>query len=518
MIHPDDHHEVFPIEFADTLCWFLHAEGFEEYVWRWIQVDAKLNKEAFGKKALYTHSKALTSQHRSPRLLTGIINAHLIWAKDGTVDSAIKQFQRAHRAFWEGSESKELVGTVPFIGPQMEIKRAVSAHNSPPGDPALFENFLSRSSSTLGRSKEGQLFLDREFADISLHHPTRPDPTPLLNPAKEQYGNPAGELLLTVFAHDSSSVYMHYGTSLSRAAYILRLQDRLTDAEWLESIVDREWPTITAYRAKDYARWFRDPKLLHLAAVCNNGSLRSACEVRNMAGPLSLAFSALLVIAACIQLVMALRRKYVRSFYDTGKDAHVVAAELEAQLQGELQEAIELAHPSGIFGSKNEREDSLAAPTVTTPRVTFATDLGERIFEDISSVERNGSPRNAVRANSDADHAMEEAAASHHDDTTLKQPESDFQIQRTTFASTGSVEQQRALHINPKQFHRILKRRMARQMIEQLLNSHSRKGFSQTATGCMRRPRGSGGRFLTEEEIKALDEKRFANAATGEKP
>ena len=237
-----------------------------------------------------------------------------------------------------------------------------------------------------------------------------------------------------------------------------------------------------------------------------------------MAGPLSLAFSALLVFGACIQVIMALRRKYVLSFYDTEKDADVVAAELEAQIQGELQKAIEQPDPTGIFWGEKSKEDSLAATIVTTPRVTFATEVGDRIFGDTSSAERNVSPRNALRTNVDAYDAIHKAATSQPEDTTSKYPESDSQIQRTSLVSTGSLEQQRALHINPKQFHRILKRRMARQMIEQLFNSSSPKLFNQKTNVYMRRPRGPTGRFLTQEEIKALEEKQFANAATNVKP
>lgn len=65
------------------------------------------------------------------------------------------------------------------------------------------------------------------------------------------------------------------------------------------------------------------------------------------------------------------------------------------------------------------------------------------------------------------------------------------------------------LYVNAKQFHRILKRRVARQRLdEQLrLTSKARKPYLHESrhNHAMRRPRGPGGRFLTADEVAALD-------------
>lgn len=81
----------------------------------------------------------------------------------------------------------------------------------------------------------------------------------------------------------------------------------------------------------------------------------------------------------------------------------------------------------------------------------------------------------------------------------------------------GSAEET-PLYVNAKQFHRILKRRMARQKLEEALRltSKGRKPYLHESrhNHAMRRPRGPGGRFLTAEEVAAMEGK--AGGAPGE--
>ncbi|OCF43586.1 transcription activator [Kwoniella heveanensis CBS 569] len=81
----------------------------------------------------------------------------------------------------------------------------------------------------------------------------------------------------------------------------------------------------------------------------------------------------------------------------------------------------------------------------------------------------------------------------------------------------GDMDNEEPLYVNAKQYHRILKRRLARARLEELNRLvRSRKPYlheSRHRHACSR-PRGKGGRFLTADEIEAL-KKEEAAAANG---
>ncbi|KAL7792968.1 CCAAT-binding transcription factor (CBF-B/NF-YA) subunit B domain-containing protein [Trichoderma ceciliae] len=82
----------------------------------------------------------------------------------------------------------------------------------------------------------------------------------------------------------------------------------------------------------------------------------------------------------------------------------------------------------------------------------------------------------------------------------------------------GAVEES-PLYVNAKQFHRILKRRVARQRLEEQLRltSKGRKPYLHESrhNHAMRRPRGPGGRFLTAEEVAAMESKEVKGEGEG---
>jgi len=81
-------------------------------------------------------------------------------------------------------------------------------------------------------------------------------------------------------------------------------------------------------------------------------------------------------------------------------------------------------------------------------------------------------------------------------------------VQAQEEIAAGGAEES-PLYVNAKQFHRILKRRVARQKLEEQLRltSKGRKPYLHESrhNHAMRRPRGPGGRFLTADEVAALE-------------
>ncbi|WVQ72784.1 transcriptional activator HAP2 [Cryptococcus sp. DSM 104548] len=78
----------------------------------------------------------------------------------------------------------------------------------------------------------------------------------------------------------------------------------------------------------------------------------------------------------------------------------------------------------------------------------------------------------------------------------------------------GEMDNEEPLYVNAKQYHRILKRRMARARLEELNRLvRSRKPYlheSRHRHACSR-PRGKGGRFLTADEIEQMKKDEAAN-------
>lgn len=92
----------------------------------------------------------------------------------------------------------------------------------------------------------------------------------------------------------------------------------------------------------------------------------------------------------------------------------------------------------------------------------------------------------------------------------MQPPQQPVQAPQEEISTSGQEET--PLYVNAKQFHRILKRRVARQKLEEQLRltSKGRKPYLHESrhNHAMRRPRGPGGRFLTADEVAAMEKEK----------
>lgn len=90
----------------------------------------------------------------------------------------------------------------------------------------------------------------------------------------------------------------------------------------------------------------------------------------------------------------------------------------------------------------------------------------------------------------------------------LPHPHTPSQLQPLLPTAVTAEDEHEPLYVNAKQYHRILKRRLARGRLEEMGRlSRQRKPYLHESrhNHAMRRPRGPGGRFLTFEEKAILD-------------
>lgn len=131
-----------------------------------------------------------------------------------------------------------------------------------------------------------------------------------------------------------------------------------------------------------------------------------------------------------------------------------------------------------------------------SPRMNTMPQMGDRRMSQVTSpgmpnapIMNHGGPRPSVAA-------------------PQPMPPAQMQHAQSPEMAAGGVEES-PLYVNAKQFHRILKRRVARQRLEEQLRltSKGRKPYLHESrhNHAMRRPRGPGGRFLTADEVAAME-------------
>ncbi|KAF2146613.1 uncharacterized protein K452DRAFT_68266 [Aplosporella prunicola CBS 121167] len=155
--------------------------------------------------------------------------------------------------------------------------------------------------------------------------------------------------------------------------------------------------------------------------------------------------------------------------------------------------------------SPTQVPNSMGAQTPIPPQVQMSQSLPRRMSQQISSP-----------AMQHPQPAMNHAAANRPSAPPQMPPQAPpvQQHQSSPDLVPGGAEES-PLYVNAKQFHRILKRRMARQKLEEALRltSKGRKPYLHESrhNHAMRRPRGPGGRFLTADEVAAMEKANATN-------
>ena len=238
-----------------------------------------------------------------------------------------------------------------------------------------------------------------------------------------------------------------------------------------------------------------------------------------MDGALGIAVGGLLVIGICVQLAVALRNRYITTSEagadaeKDGADAENFATELDLQLQRELDDAINASTPLLSPGKGSLIDVSPQDPTF---QVRFAEDVDDSSWttfkrESRAKIQQLAKSLSLLAKDDDSvdeDSTDAELATS---DGHFQPPMTEVQQQRFVrrqlplLDSDGALAERNVL-VNAKQYSRILKRRYARQLMEDYFRSQpKRKPATFSGTGCMRRPRGPGGRFLTAEEVHLME-------------
>lgn len=181
--------------FTLALCWHLAAEGKDDFIWSWLEVEAA------------------NEEDRSPetqwngRLLAGLVAARLYWER--SADGAISLYLRA---------AKDFRNRVHLVQAKICITKAICAERSSRRAVACSPSQFERFSDSLQLTNSGQR-LAQERAYLAMSHPTHPDATPTLDYCQRRHDSPDDFPTIKREAAQKSHAML-----MARASYILRLQ------------------------------------------------------------------------------------------------------------------------------------------------------------------------------------------------------------------------------------------------------------------------------------------------------
>ncbi|RMZ16780.1 hypothetical protein D0862_01104 [Hortaea werneckii] len=241
--------------FIDKLVPFLLNEGWESYLWEWIELDQVL---AEGNNA-YSGVKRMYHRYRwKGRLLRAMV-AHRL-EDPGRVhrnaDKALDIFFKA--ADLKTSSEEACLRCLPLAHAGAALTRAlrIDMEWNLRTDPARYDRFIQ--CVTLFNEK-GNVYGVRVAAELSLHHPTKSDGRPMYEFFQQLFNNssPAWE---KVADRLRSSRLDKHGLSfyhqMTQTLALLRRQGLDAEAEWIEGRAFETFPSASAKNLeKDAQRW-----------------------------------------------------------------------------------------------------------------------------------------------------------------------------------------------------------------------------------------------------------------------
>ncbi|KXS95596.1 hypothetical protein AC578_10108 [Pseudocercospora eumusae] len=205
------------------LCWFLLAQGLEEYLWEWIKGEIPAAADLTSVSDFDSEYQRLCWV--SP-LLACLVEAHYDWAEDASLDAAMKAFGRARELFKiYGERGNEFVKIPSWI-----LFRLVRADIT--CDASLYDNLIDYHHQM--KKSDSRPFLWKfQLGMLALYHPSNPDPRPFLTWSR---GCRVSNMRTKAGASIASYMLM--------AAYVLRHQSRADEASKLESFVEKYSPVV----------------------------------------------------------------------------------------------------------------------------------------------------------------------------------------------------------------------------------------------------------------------------------
>lgn len=241
---------AFDRSFSNLLCCFIHAEGLDDFITEWIIVATQRHPVT----STGHNSRAFDEWIWARSLYTSMIKSRIDWSPGRPVGSAISKF----RSDLDVEKTEKALQIVGIAGAVTLLQKELFRSSTPPCDASLYKWFATyRLKQT---PKAVHRYLHPEFC---LFHPRNADPFPMLEYVREE-------------SRRGKRVHSHVKTPLEwaekyllRTLFLLRLEDKTSDAEWLEAFIREQFEPI--WQKKD--QWFYftscDPKLRRLKGKMN---------------------------------------------------------------------------------------------------------------------------------------------------------------------------------------------------------------------------------------------------------